>query len=251
MIKCWAECLGDCSDEQSGEHIVSRGLFSDVVSVQGFSWCKEPRQIGINKLTKNILCTHHNNTLSPVDQAAIDAFNVFREATRLGNVRQTLEERRWSVAQFQIDGAGLERWFLKTLINVAAGGKEKIGPRSTEPGKPSCDLVEIAFARRRFVNGGGLHGAGEVGETINSEDRVTFTPLFDPTSEFVLAGAFFFRAFRFMLALDEAGFPERLNFSHKDGRHTSHPKPLRHLKQIRATVGPSQYLSHRIKFNWE
>ena len=254
MRKCWAECLGNCSDTISGEHIISKGLFTnDIVAVQGLSWCKdEPKTIGLNSLTRNILCTYHNSALSPVDDAAILAFNAFRESVRITDAREKMKERRWNVEHLRLDGDGLERWFLKTLINVTVGGQEKIGPESSTPGEPSCGLVEIAFGLRKFIPNAGLYNSQEAGETIDSEDRVNISPFFDTKNEFVLGGTFHFRGFRFMLYLAESGFTGNLTFVHKDGRKTSrYAKPLRHLKQLKVFVGPSKrYLSHTVDFKW-
>ena len=254
MRKCWADSLGDCSDTLSGEHIVSKGLFiNDLIAVQGLSWCKnEPKTIGLNNLTRNILCTHHNSSLSPADEAAIAAFNVFRESVRLTSVREKMKERRWTVVHLALDGDGLERWFLKTLINVTTGGKEKIGPKSNTPGEPSSDLVEIAYGHRKFVPNAGLYNSQEAGETIDSEDGVNIAPFFDEKNEYVLGGTFHFRGFRFMLYLGEAGFTGNVTFVHRDGRDTSqYSKPLRHLRQVKVTVGPKRkYVSHTIDFEW-
>jgi hypothetical protein len=238
----------------SGEHAVSKGLFThDVVNVQGLNWCKdEPKTIGLNSLTRKILCTHHNSTLSPVDDAAIAAFDAFRESVRLTDIRQTIKENRWNVVHLPLDGDGLERWFLKTLINLTVGGKEKIGPKSDTPGEPSSDLVDIAFGHRKFVPNAGLYYSGELGETINSEDRVTIAPFFDSKNQHVLGGTFHFHGFRFMLYLGEDGFTGNVTLVHRDGSKSSqHSKPVRHLRQIKVTVGPTQrYVSHTIDFEW-
>lgn len=132
MNRCWARSLGNCSDKMSKEHTVTAGLFPDSVIVQGFSWCKvEPKKIGLAGLTKKILCTTDNSNLSPVDNAAIDAFKVFQESVRLTSVREKMNERRWKVSRMLIDGLALERWFLKTLINAAFDGEQKIGPKAS------------------------------------------------------------------------------------------------------------------------
>jgi hypothetical protein len=252
--KCWAESLGNCSESISGEHIVTAGLFAtDMISVQGLSWCRdEPKNIGLPNLTRNILCTSHNSGLSPVDEAAIAAFDVFRECVRLTSVREVMKERIWNIVRLKIDGAGLERWFLKTLINITAGGKERIGPKSLVTGEPSADLVEIAYGLRNFVPNAGLHSSGEVGETITSEDRVTIIPFFDAKNECILGGTFYFRGFRFMLYLGEEGFTGNVKFVHKNGKETSqYPRPLRHLRKLNFTVGPSQRrISHVVDFKW-
>jgi hypothetical protein len=252
--RCWAESLGNCSDKLSGEHIVSKGLFiDDLVGVQGLSWCKnEAKIIGLNSLTRNILCTHHNNTLSSIDDAAISAFNAYRESVRLTSVREQMKERRWRITHLQIDGNRLERWFLKTLINVTLGQDQKIGPKSDTPGKPSPDLVEVAYGIRKFPGNAGLHGSAEVGEQINSEDRVTIIPFFDSTNEYLLGSTFYFRGFRFMLHLGDEGFTGDVTFRHKDGQKSQFGKPARHPSRMRVIVGPSQkYLSHIINFEWD
>jgi hypothetical protein len=238
----------------SGEHTVTKGLFTDdLVVVQGLSWCKDgPKTIGLSSLTRKILCTHHNSKLSLVDDAAIAAFNAFRKSVRLTDIREKIKERRWSVVRLPVDGDKLERWFLKTLINITVGGKEKIGRKSDTPGEPSSDLVEIAFGIRKFVPNAGLYNAQEAGETIDSEDRVTIAPFFDSKNEYVLGGTFYFRGFRFMLHLNETGFTGDIILVHKDGRETSrHSKPLRHLRQLKVTVGPTRrYVSHTVDFEW-
>jgi len=109
MWKCWAQSLGNCSGPLSREHIVTAGLFGDVVSVQGFSWCKdEPKIIGLPNFTRNILCATHNRALSRIDTAAIKAFDVFRECVRLVDVRQSMKERFWNIVRMEIDGSASE-----------------------------------------------------------------------------------------------------------------------------------------------
>ena len=68
LIDCWAASLGDRSQKQSREHIVSEGLWNQVVEVQGLHWCKDsPKRIGISSLTEKTLCDEHNRGLSPAD----------------------------------------------------------------------------------------------------------------------------------------------------------------------------------------
>jgi len=109
-MECWASCLGGCSDKISREHLVSQALFlEDKVRVQGFSWCKDvEKEIGISGLTSKILCSQHNNDLSPVDEAGAKAFATLREIRRIANVRQKVKMRfvkRESAAEPLIDSA--------------------------------------------------------------------------------------------------------------------------------------------------
>ena len=253
MRKCWAACLGNCSDKMSGEHIVSAGLFTaDMVVVQGLSWCKDqPKTIGLSNLTRNILCAHHNSILSPVDDAAVKAFDVIRECVRLTDARALMKERHWNIVRLHIDGAALERWFLKTLVNVTVGGRDRIGSKSLIPGEPGADLVEIAYGEKRFVPKAGLYSPAEVGEKFASEDRVTIIPYFDARNGCVMGGTFYFRGFRFALHLGEQGLGPNDQFVHKGGGVSQYSRPLYHLAKWKWTVGPSQKrVSHMIEFKW-
>jgi hypothetical protein len=125
--------------------------------VQGFKWClNQAQSIGLSNLVAKILCKNHNSALSALDAAALDAFNVFREAIRLNQVREKLRKpaAHWNVQQMMINGPLLERWFLKTLINLSFGGDWPIA--STVKGIPSRELVEVAFGKRKFESGGGF-----------------------------------------------------------------------------------------------
>jgi hypothetical protein len=235
----------------SGEHIVTAGLFdTDNVTVQGFRWCVEPKEIDLSNLTRNILCRKHNSDLSLLDSAAIAARDVFRECTRLTNVRQSIAPRRWSISHLGINGLALERWFLKTLINLAIGGDARIGPLSIGPGEPSDDLVEISFGLRPCPGKAGLYVSARVGETLHCEDRVTIISFFDTTNEHVMGGTFYFRGWRFILYLDSGGLSPDVNMVHRDGRREKLARPIYHPRQMNFTIHNPPRLSHVVDFDW-
>jgi len=219
---CWATCLGDCGGGMTGEHRVSKGLFAtDEIMVQGFHWCLDvPKKIGLASLVANILCKRHNNALSELDAAASDAFAVFREAVRLNHVRQRIKRQpMWNVQRLTIDGPRLERWFLKTLINVSFGGQWTIGPGSHMAGSVSCNLVEIAFGRRPFENGAGMYTIAAAGQQMVSEDRVTITPLTQGSN--LNAARFNFRGYSIFLNLlpEVFGMHGDANLLHRNVTH--------------------------------
>src|SRR5437899_5988102 len=143
MNECWAACLGDCSDKISREHIISASLFpADKITVQGLSWCKgEPKEIGLAALTRKILCTKHNSDLSEIDAAAGESMNTLREATRLMNLRVELRIKRPTIKRFHVAGVALERWFLKTFINIAYKQAYPLGNKSAKTWMSSPELV--------------------------------------------------------------------------------------------------------------
>jgi hypothetical protein len=248
MNDCWAACLGDCSDKISREHIITAGLFpDDKIVVQGLPWCRsERKEIGLAALTKKNLCTKHNSRLSVVDDAGISSMNVLREATELTNLRIKHKITRPRIVRFQIDGRALERWFLKTFINIAFREAYPIGHDSAQPWIPSCDLVEIAFGRKQFEPDAGLYFLAEQGERIESREglrAVTFTNETD-----ALVGAmFYFWGFRFFIYLDQDGPGERLHWIRSTGL-SGRSQPTYHLNNIRVTLGKP--LSHVIEISW-
>lgn len=157
--KCWATCLGDCAEGMSGEHYISQSVFIHAdIQVQGFSWCKdEPKQMRLETLKKRILCKKHNSQLSEVDAAAKASLISIRDAYALFNARGKLRERRWNIKRFEVDMLRLERWSLKTLINLNHIDGWMIGDDASKPHTPPCELVEVAFGRKRFTDAKGLY----------------------------------------------------------------------------------------------
>lgn len=211
--RCWAACLDDCDEKIYREHTVSSCLFkSPKVIVQGFPWClDEPKTIGLANLVSKILCKKHNSMLTVVDSAALQAFNVFRQLVLLNNTRENISLRKgfkWTVRNFRIDGPLLERWFLKTLINVAIGGNLKIGPEAARVGMPSFELVQIAFGRRSFQEWAGMYTSAYPGQQIHSKDGIRIRPV--ARQDHIAGARFEFRGYSFYLNL----LPMRF---HKDG----------------------------------
>jgi hypothetical protein len=211
MDDCWANSLGGCCNTLSREHLVSAGLFGDIVEVGGFPWCKKaPIRVGISAVTSKILCARHNNELSPIDDTGQRAFFAFRELARLSTVRSRLKPDVWNVKRYEIDGLGLERWFLKTMINLCCNREYPIGDDSVVPGRPSDRLVRLAYGNGSFVGQAGLSIASHKGMQIPQEEVVSFCPLIHEEAGKVLGGLFTFYGFRFVLFVEPAGVPQPL-----------------------------------------
>jgi hypothetical protein len=212
MQSCWASPLGKCSTKLSGEHLVSGALFEDdLVTVQGLPWCREaPKTIGLANLTAKILCDYHNHELSPVDEAGVAAFKIFREISTQSNRRKQMTRGSWKVLRYQIDGTGLERWFLKTLINICYQGSFPIGRASVVAGQPTSDLVEVAYGHRRFERKAGLYSIIRTGMQISSTENFTFSPLLKHQHH-IEGGLFSFRGFLYLLFLEPDGPPDPLD----------------------------------------
>ncbi len=253
MGRCWAKCLGNCSGKISGEHIITKGLFDGKsIGVRGLPWCREEHKfISKDAYTANILCRKHNSDLSPVDDAAIHAMNTFRTVMKVHQQRKVLlEERLWAgrfdLHEYTISGDGLERWLLKTLINMEMVGGQglPIGAPGGKHREPPCELVGVALGLRRFENREGLYLAAVEGQAVQTAERVHYVSLIKESSQgnFVAAGEFLFYGMRFFLCLEPDGLPRAIRTD--DGEL----KLLHHVAGINVELNglPSQ----RIMFTW-
>ena len=218
------------------------------VTVRGFKWCKdESRDVGLASLTAKVLCKHHNSQLSPVDDEGIKAFKAFRELARLSEVRQKMRPRRWNVLRSKLDGCLMERWFLKTLINMCVGADECIGP-SSEVGRPNDELVRVAYGLSRFRGGAGVYGAGYVGQNIRCAEELYINVIIK-NAAVIYGGLFQFRGFGFLLFLDEAGPPQAIHQLTLGGLDWSKMDFHFHQSNIHMDIGG--YRSQEIVMAWD
>ena len=115
-----------------------------------------------------------------------------------------MKPHRWNVKKYLVDGVILERWFLKTLINLAVDGDHPIGSDSNVPGWPSDRLVRIALGIEQFQGKAGMYTVLRVGMEVTLEDRVSLLPVTGPGGQ-VVEGLFIFRGFTFLLCLEPEG----------------------------------------------
>jgi hypothetical protein len=152
----------------SQEHLVSECLFEGEIKVKGLPWCNDKlKSMRIETLTAPFLCRHHNQTLSEVDTAARQTLDTLKEACALWNARKDIRARSWTVKYFTTDMLLLERWCLKTLININLSGKPGL-PVDAEgkSNRPTDELVRIVFGLERFTPPMGLHRIAVKGETL-------------------------------------------------------------------------------------
>lgn len=148
--KCWARSLDNCDRQMSKEHIVSDSQFDGPsVTVSGLPWCREPRTVGLASLASRKLCRKHNSDLSEADD----------EVVKLRDAAGAMIEPHLIPIAYELDARLIERWLLKTTINVALQGKPPALIVTDE-------LVRIAFGLQVPRPGQGFFFVGEVGEQV-------------------------------------------------------------------------------------
>jgi hypothetical protein len=203
MGTCWAESDGQCGGGKSREHMVSKGLFlTPGIRVHGLKWCKsEPKSVGVNSLTATILCRAHNSNLASLDAEAVRTFDALRRHFTWEATRKEASLISYLAKETPVINAKLlERWLLKTLINLTYRSKFMIGLDGTEAGIPSKSLIDIAYGKQRFNGEAGMYIAANTGMTFASSDTVKFAPLIKDDA-IVLGGFFEFRGMRIFLSL--------------------------------------------------
>jgi hypothetical protein len=140
--KCWAECLGDCKGPLTLEHIASASIFhGDTFTSHGMHWAKKGITLKTSQIGSHILCKHHNESTSDLDNCAGKLSTALRSFWRTNrDVVLTL------------NGEEFERWSCKLLINMMACGW--FFPHKATP--PQF-LVEHVFGRRAIGCRAGLH----------------------------------------------------------------------------------------------
>lgn len=163
MKKCWAHAIGGC-DGMSGEHIFSSAIFkagcSCPIVVEGVQRIRrgEPTY-GAEK--SNILCRHHNSLLSPLDETV----------GRLARFQASANEENFNESLY-VEGELLERWLLKTVINIAAAGWA--GPEKLSP---SIDIVRAIFGHGIVPAKLGLYSVDGVDPNHRPSGGTSFVPL--------------------------------------------------------------------------
>jgi len=204
MKQCWAQNIGGCG-QISKEHIISDSILLEMVTVQGFPWCKDkPMRIPSANFKSKILCDEHNNQLSPADNEIKNFVFTLKSYFENSITYDTNPARFTRIPiRYTINGSLLEQWFCKTLVNVAT-------LNSSDAEIPFDCIIPFLFQRKKFSKPFGLNFAVKVGQSINSrDDSIAITPIFhieDSRQRLLIGGFFVFRSFHFVVL-----FPTRIN----------------------------------------
>jgi hypothetical protein len=244
MRNCWAALAGGCSDKITKEHTVTAALFAtDEVMVQGFDWClNEPKKVGLPNIAKRNLCSIHNSQLSDIDDAAINLARAFKQVSAPLSATNHDDP---TVPTASIDGRKLERWALKTLINIGTQSKHPIGRNANKPGTPSPLLVKIVFGARSFPPRTGIYSVGDPTGRFEFSSRFQFTPFF--TSKYILGTLFSFCGLGFCLMLEDPQMTIKQLRVMQNNVLIQNPPVLYHPPAIELEAAGRRA---NVKFNW-
>jgi len=157
-MDCWANCISGCSNNISREHYVSDSFFEGTsITAFGLHWCNnKPIKIGLASAVSKILCTTHNNALSPFDS----------EASKLSAfLNENIRDKPLEHQNINLSGVYIEKWALKTLFNLGyIGGLDQENFTKLTP--PS-HLVSYLYSEETADEGMGLYF---ISNSISSEE---------------------------------------------------------------------------------
>lgn len=202
--KCYARKTANCSTKISREHFISNNILKDLelngkVKIVGLPWQEKEKfdLLSRNNLASNILCTTHNEFLSPFDSSIgrlSKTLLKFDEDFNLNNAKEDL-------AIFS--GEDLEKWMLKTACAFIASNQ------ITENGlKISCELkdiyIDILYNDQPFPDKWGMYFKIPDDKRIQKFHSISFMSM-TANSE-LKAAEFLVNNFKFYLVL---GTPDR------------------------------------------
>ncbi len=100
-----------------------------------------------------MLCKRHNETLSPTDSEAGKLLRILNRFVTRAEMRSRGSDHNGDVDTYALSGSLLERWFLKTVINLTFGQPLADGSRWA----PQENWVRIIFGLTPFPDDCGLY----------------------------------------------------------------------------------------------
>jgi hypothetical protein len=252
-MNCWASELGGCSNKQSREHYISEGLWKNRhVTIRGFNWLDgQEKTIPLPSLTAKILCTAHNQLLSPLDSEAIHVFKALDEIWRLQEVRRKLRPTKfWLVKRYEAHGNLFERWVAKTVIGLFCVIHSDLHWHQTQAPciQPPPDVLRAVYGHRSFDSPMGLYLAIDTGDKYDFPDSIGFESWIHPAGG--LGGVLSFKDIKFPVWLSPEPI-DQFSFEIGEGKVFGRggTELVYRLRAGRFTV--RKVLSQVLTFNWE
>ncbi len=199
--RCYANKTKNCSTKISREHFISNNILEGFeenkkVKIGGLPWQKNEtfNLLSRESLVSNILCTNHNNLLSPFDSEMGEFYRTIVKYDKDFNIVNPTNDT------VNFCGEDLEKWMLKTVCAFVAS------KQITRNGvKVSCQLkekfIDILFNDAPFPENWGFYLKVPSNNVIQNYPSISFRP-FTENNE-VKAAEFLINNFILYLVLGE------------------------------------------------
>lgn len=245
MKRCWARSVGGCSSKLSREHLFSEAIFRGPIVVSGYPWCNgEEKVVGPAALTKKILCVAHNGASGSLDQEAASFFHEVSAAAPILLSRRASPETLWEPSETVVNGPVIERWFLKTAINLSLAGRSDLRWYPTDSALTDVPeaLVRVVYGQRSLSPPQGLYSVAIVGVPHQYDDSLSFAPVVKSGSH-IVGGTFSFRGLNYLLWLEDRQPP-------RSALRSEWANPELHFHLAGWDFFVAGRPSHRITYRW-
>jgi len=196
----------------SKEHYISNNILADfeknrAVKLAGLPWMEKQtfNLLSRSKLVSNILCTKHNQDLSPFDREAGDFLRCIKDFDAGFNIETPVNEVK------QFNGEYIEKWMLKTICALIASGQvAQNGHRVPVILKEI--YVDLLFNNAAWPDGWGLYFKAPVNTQVHKFDSVNIMPMMGNGE--VKCVEFLLHNFTFYLALGKPDNPDHSGIRH-------------------------------------
>lgn len=150
-------------------------------TLSGVPWLNgQTLETGANSLRAKVLCTRHNNALSPLDAvAAIVVDHLRADQTQLARLYDPSSGADPRPAFTMVSGPLWERWMLKSLIGAMEAGAFGAGSERIDAWAPDVDIptfIEVLFYGESFPEGTGMSIGKDNPGAMSSANEVALTP---------------------------------------------------------------------------
>jgi hypothetical protein len=182
-----------------------RGRLGQHVDVRGTGRHAQPdRRRTVRQLTRPILCDFHNGATNDLDTTAGQLAHAIDEFIGERENRLRMPRMTWGARTIEVDGCMLERWFLKSIINIEFDYDLPIGDPNERAGWPTRELVEMVFGHRPVRPPFGLFLVDEPGRRFTlGLDEFRFSSLVGPAGTHTVCGLLEFRGLTFGVSLTD------------------------------------------------
>ncbi|MEP7289114.1 MAG: SEC-C metal-binding domain-containing protein [Chloroflexota bacterium] len=203
--KCFANVDHNCSNVISHEHFISETLLQQMnndntVKISGMKWqAKETfNRMPIPSLAPRILCTRHNNALSPLDMVIGRFSQMLQDYDKLTHPEVTAPKNEVRL----FSGEDIEGWMLKCLLGATYS---KNFPQSSI----RAECLDILYGRMEWPSGWGLYvGVTTPGQVIYHSASLLIETFVDVPNKVIKAARFTLRGIPFYLLMGKPDNPD-------------------------------------------
>jgi hypothetical protein len=204
--RCYANKTNNCSTKISSEHFISENILASLeqnkkIKIAGLPWMERQtfNLLSRSNLASNILCTNHNELLSPYDTEAGNLHKAFIEFDADFNNKEVKDETR------KFKGDLIEKWMLKTVCGLIASNQ--IAKNGTKQSILLKDIyIDILFGDKECPNLWGLYFKIPADNQIHKFNCLSVLPM--TANNEVKCGEFWFNNFTFNFLLGNPDQPD-------------------------------------------